>query len=281
MTSRGGNGFRLLVDVGAARLRMFGVRDRRELEQLRRGGFVAFEKRAGTNIVAVINRPGFEAWIAHRFPAGIEAAAAGDGAGVEDRRIRGVRVRRDSKAYTGTGMQALLIRLASGVPGAWHAVATFVDDLAPPVRAPWPEDEPVVALAENRTFFHRADLGTLGADAMVAYEGRMSDRVLRWCEAQAGARLLLCPDYDYVGLDEYRRVKAALGERVSLFVPGDFEGLIQRYGKRPLVESQGRLAASVGAFVAGSPTDSALARVFQTIVATSMGLEQEALLISG
>ena len=271
-------GFRTLLDAGVAPMRLFGVRQRKHLEQLVAGGFVEVRRSGGGQAVSVLNRPGLEAWLSHHFPAGLDAGSA-DGEATDDRRTRGVRVYRDSKAFAGTGLHSLQIRLAGEGSAPWDAVAVFLDDGAAPCRVAWPMSAPVVGLAENRTFFQRADLSALRVDALVAYDGRLSDRLLRWCSAQSGCTFVLMPDYDYVGLDDYRRASDVLGPAVSLFVPAVLEDLMGRFGKRDLVAIQGQLADAVALFVASRPADAALQRVHRAIRSLALGLEQEALLI--
>jgi hypothetical protein len=273
------NGYQLLLDHGTAPSSRFTATQRRELERLKAVGVVETQRRAGGVAVVVRNREAFVGWIRNQFPAGLAEAARSAPVQGEDRRTHGVRVLRDSKTIAGTGLQALTIRLAAAMPDGWDAVAVLIDDTIAPVRAPWANDAPVIALAENRTFFHRIDLAALGADAVVACEGRISSRLLRWCDAQHGARFLHCPDYDYVGLDEYRRALAALGDRVALHVPPRFVELLHRHGKRQLITSQAALSGTVRSFVATRHDDDALQRVFAAIRDTVSGLEQEALLL--
>jgi hypothetical protein len=108
--------------------------------------------------------------------------------------------------------------------------------------------------------------------------GRISRRVLNWLARQSapGFRLVHFPDYDPVGLNEFVRLRAALGERVRLHIPEDLAELFSRFGNVDLL----RREASQALLPKLRTSELMEVRaVLELIERHNAGLEQEALLI--
>jgi hypothetical protein len=108
-------------------------------------------------------------------------------------------------------------------------------------------------------------------------QGRASQRLVDWLSnlTAPGFSLVHLPDYDPIGLAEFERLYACLGERVSLYLPPKLDVLFTRYSNRKLLQKaktrtiMGRLRGSRLADVQ---------RVLKLIDSHNAGLEQEALL---
>lgn len=133
----------------------------------------------------------------------------------------------------------------------------------------------VAVTVENEDVFYRAEELFPAADLAVYTAGRMSARLLDWLARQDLQRLIHAGDYDPVGVAEYLRLRAALGERVALHLPDDLEALFQRYSEPAILRRTGnqRALAAIGA-----SEDAAARQVLALIRRYGAGLEQEVLL---
>jgi hypothetical protein len=137
----------------------------------------------------------------------------------------------------------------------------------------------ICALVENPALFtHFEKLDQPIAAAFLA-RGRVSDRLLNWLAHQnfkQGA-LVHFPDYDPVGLSEFTRIKARLGEAARLHKPADLRERFRRFSNRALLdpprscEMLGRLRNS---------NDPDVIELVALIDEFGAGLEQEALLLN-
>jgi hypothetical protein len=99
--------------------------------------------------------------------------------------------------------------------------------------------------------------------------------MLQWLSrtAQPGNPVIVCPDYDPVGVSEFMRLRRQCGEAARLHVPEEIDDLFSRYGKRDLYrKSTGVLDKLRG----GLPP--AAKEIAHLIEETGTGLEQEALI---
>ena len=133
-----------------------------------------------------------------------------------------------------------------------------------------------LALIENLEVFLYAERLLMDADLALYTGGRLSQRVLAWLAGSglADCSYLHCGDYDPVGLDEYLRLKRAVGKRARLHVPDDLATLIATYGRPELL----RDSTSVCRRLRGV-SDPALQDVLRLLDETGCGLEQEVLLL--
>lgn len=67
--------------------------------------------------------------------------------------------------------------------------------------------------------------------AVLYYQGQVSDRLVEWlCGTKRSPRILFFPDYDGVGLENYARLRIALGETIELWLMPDWRRKLERYG---------------------------------------------------
>ncbi len=154
---------------------------------------------------------------------------------------------------------------ASGVASAllseeytWHFSGTF-------------------AIVENFEVFLHVDELLPALDAALYAAGRLSTRVIDWLTTLDDAQILHMGDYDPVGLDEYLRLRQALGPRVTLHIPtdlDDFEDRVRRYGRPDLLQTSADLLATVR-----RRADPAVNQVLEILDRHGKALEQGALLI--
>ena len=112
--------------------------------------------------------------------------------------------------------------------------------------------------------------------------GRISDRLIA-CLARSrrdSEKLLHVPDYDPVGLSDYLRLRCVLGDRVTLFVPSDLDQRFARFGNRDLITQKQRNRDLLEQLATKEWPCATSARVFQLILETGCGLEQECLLLT-
>ncbi len=67
--------------------------------------------------------------------------------------------------------------------------------------------------------------------SVLYYQGQVSDRLVEWlCRQKRSPRILFFPDYDGVGLENYARLRKALGEDIELWLMPDWKRKLERYG---------------------------------------------------
>lgn len=94
--------------------------------------------------------------------------------------------------------------------------------------------------------------------------------------AMKRAGLVYCGDYDPVGVDEYRELKKAVGDRMRIYVPDNLEGLLQRYGNRKLIQNSPDVLSMLR-----HSSDPTVRDLVDMMDRHGKGLEQEALLALG
>lgn len=243
---------------------------------------VAEERSGGGRRLVVREASAFQAFFKSRFP---------DNATTDETpaRIRGVASFRDSKALAGDTPDIVLLRAWSdtalscgGVPvlaaGATKAHGLFSFVLTPgsayELRAPCVlVENPAMLLAFER-------LGLTSTIPIALYAGgRVSGRVLRWLAgvSDPGFRLTHFPDYDPVGLSEFVRVRAVLGDRATLHLPSDLAEVFSRFANKDLLRREASQALLPALRTNRSPD---VRTVLDLIELHNAGLEQEALLIT-
>jgi len=161
-------------------------------------------------------------------------------------RIAGVARFRDSKALANDAAEIVCVR-------AWRAGALFRGDECVDVAAATREhgvfalslekESPYslrgpCALVESPIVFACIERLHLPSGLAIYGHGRISNRLLAWL-AQSSApdfSLLHLPDYDPTGLNEFTRLRAKLGENVTLHLPDDLPARFARFSKRSLLE---------------------------------------------
>jgi hypothetical protein len=227
----------------------------------------------------VRNPEAVAAWVRDRFPS--------DASDARPARVASLAQFRNTKALPSDGAPVVQVRCwnelallrdghsvgaASGT--AAHGVFTFVLEVESAYKI-----ATHCAVIENPAVFGRfEDLGLVERMPLALYAGgRMPRRILSWLEQQNAAefRVTHFPDYDPVGLSEYARVRAILGDRANLHVPADLEQRFRKFARRELLGN--RTSQSLLAKLRSSalPEVQAVVRLIDTCNA---GLEQEALL---
>jgi len=134
-----------------------------------------------------------------------------------------------------------------------------------------------VAIVENLECFLHFEKMSVPADIALYAAGRLSDLALKWLGSPelAQCRFTHCGDYDPVGLDEFLRLKTAVGDRARLHIPDNLRDRIAKYGRPTLLRDSEAVLRRLRA-----ATDPAVRSVVKALDETGCGLEQEALLIS-
>jgi len=237
-------------------------------------------KRSGAGRQLFVNDAGaLSEFCDQRFP---EAALPQDA----EARIAGVGRFRDSKALPNTGIDIISMRVwrdEALLKGSQYAGAAAATEAHGVFSFRLTKDNQYrlngqCMLVENPAVFAAAERLPVSVDAVIYGYGRISRRVLEWIARTAGPNfsLLHLPDYDPVGLSEFERLHAGLGERVALHLPPDLDVRFERFSNKELlrkINSQTMLARLRRSELP------AIRRVVELIDRHNAGLEQEALLI--
>ncbi|PAW88552.1 MAG: hypothetical protein B9S33_04575 [Pedosphaera sp. Tous-C6FEB] len=246
-------------------------------------GGVVVDERAGAGRCLVVRDPeAFAEFCRRLFPDLPTAPSVSS-------RVSGIAHFRDSKTYASDTPTVLTLRAWSDtalwrsgqpVPAAQataaHGVFSFA--LAPggqyELRAP-------CALVENPAMLLAFEqLGVTSAVPIALYAGgRVSERVLNWLahSSAPGFRLVHFPDYDPVGMSEFVRVRAALGDRATLHLPAGLGEVFSRFANPDLLRREASQALLPA--LRNNPLPEVRA-VLDLIEGHNAGLEQEALLIA-
>ena len=94
----------------------------------------------------------------------------------------------------------------------------------------------VLWLIENQALFDRTDwLPADTATTLLYYGGQLDGRLINWLAQRPRARrVMLFPDYDGVGLDNFARLYARLGDACECWLMPDWSDKLARYGSRQL-----------------------------------------------
>lgn len=249
------------------------------LAPLLAGGILAWERSGAGRRLAVADPAALEVFYHEQFPE-VEIPPGAPG------RLAGVGRFRDSKAFAGAGAEIVALK-------AWREEALWRDGRTAGAAAATAahgvfafllrEGGGHVAgggwmLIENPAVFVHAERLRAGADAALYGHGRISGRLLDWLArpARPDFQLLHLPDYDPAGLSEFARLRARLGNRVSLFLPPDLETRFQQFANPGLLKKPNTQAMLARLRRAETP---GLRRVVELIDRHNAGLEQEALLL--
>lgn len=133
---------------------------------------------------------------------------------------------------------------------------------------------------ENQAVFD--DLSWLPSSAtnlcIVYYAGNLSDKVVKWLAARPRAtRVVLFPDYDGVGLENFCRLYDALPNKPDLFIMPGSEELVANYGNAEVWQNSLAKVEARRDHPALCAT-SAVASLVQTLFHRGKALEQEVIL---
>jgi hypothetical protein len=134
-----------------------------------------------------------------------------------------------------------------------------------------------IAIVENLECFLHFEKMTVAADVALYASGRLSELVLQWLGSPELSRcqFIHCGDYDPVGLDEFLRLKATVGDRARLHVPANLRDLVAKYGRPDLLRDSEAVLRRLRAV-----TDPDVRSVVASLDEAGCGVEQEALLLT-
>ena len=91
-------------------------------------------------------------------------------------------------------------------------------------------------LVENQALFDRTDWLPVGTQAtLLYYGGQLDGRLLAWLgQCPRASRVVLFPDYDGVGLANFARLFAQLGDTCECWLMPDWQSKLARYGSQRL-----------------------------------------------
>ena len=133
------------------------------------------------------------------------------------------------------------------------------------------------AVVENPELFWQAGPRCGIDQPLVLFkDGRASSRMLDWMRQCTQAHFVLHVDFDPVGLDEYRRIREAVGERASLYQPANLGELFAQFGNRKILTKNSNVALLTSL---RTQTDRYIQAVIALVDQHACVLEQEALLL--
>lgn len=99
----------------------------------------------------------------------------------------------------------------------------------------WQSGQPLW-LVENQALFDRTDWLPVGTQAtLLYYGGQLDGRLLAWLgQRPRASRVVLFPDYDGVGLANFARLFAQLGDACECWLMPDWQSKLARYGSQRL-----------------------------------------------
>lgn len=127
-----------------------------------------------------------------------------------------------------------------GKRGTELALGTFTRDFGAAALRIEPDDgwrtEQALWLVENQALFDRTDWLPEGLSAtLLYYGGQLDGRLLSWLAQQPRAsRVVFFPDYDGVGLANFARLYAMLGDACECWLMPQWESKLARYGSSQL-----------------------------------------------
>ena len=128
-------------------------------------------------------------------------------------------------------------------------------------------------LVENQALFDRTDWLPAGTQAtLLYYGGQLDGRLLAWlAQRPRASRVVLFPDYDGVGLANFARLYAQLGEACECWLMPDWQSKLARYGSPRLWQDTFREFTS-----AAPKLPDYLAALSEQMRQSGLALEQEA-----
>lgn len=137
----------------------------------------------------------------------------------------------------------------------------------------------VLWLVENQALFDRLDWLPDEPNTSVAYySGNLRNGFLEWLAAKPrAATIWFFPDYDGVGLMNYARIKACLGNKVHFWFMPEWETKLTRLGNDSLWKDTFRDFQAAQARLANLQIERELLKLMQSMQIHGLALEQEAI----
>jgi len=270
---------RRMMDAGAVPRSQFSARSLKALQSLFDAGVLTQTRSGGGLVIQVCDLQTLTTFYRGRYPSEMNPVEGPP-------RARAVGMLRNAKRVGRTSMEPVLLR-------AMQPVVCTRDGVQCDLRAEtiqtgaaclfleegrfW-EVVAHVAVVENlECFLHFEKMG-VPADIALYAAGRLSDLALGWIGSPelAQCRFTHCGDYDPVGLDEFLRLKAVVGDRARLHIPVNLRDLVGKYGRAELLRDSKAVLMRLRAV-----TDPDVHSIVKALDETGFGLEQEALLLTG
>lgn len=127
-----------------------------------------------------------------------------------------------------------------GERGTALTLSAFTRDFGAAALRIEPDDawhtEDALWLVENQALFDRTDWLPTGTSAtLLYYGGQLDGRLLTWmAQRPRASRVVLFPDYDGVGLANFARLYAMLGDSCECWLMPHWENKLARYGSSQL-----------------------------------------------
>jgi len=268
---------RRMIEEGQLPRSKLSARSWKDLTPLFDAGVLS-QARSGCGLVIEVRAPeALGAFFRKRYPS--------DGTAIDGPpRARAVGMLRNAKRAGRTRMEPVLIRAMDGVMCTRDNVrcdlraATLQTGAACVVLESgrfWSMATDVAVVENLECFLHFEEMRVPAGVALYA-SGRLSDLVLQWFASQelSQCRFVHCGDYDPVGLDEYLRLKAIVGDRARLHIPSDIRNLVATFGRPELLSDSPAVLSRLRRVAYPE-----VRTVVEALDETGCGLEQEVLLL--
>ncbi|XOZ33163.1 hypothetical protein ACMDCT_13230 [Halomonadaceae bacterium KBTZ08] len=262
---------------------------RRALEQFSRETGCVHWRRSGRGwLYEVSNRAVFERHLESLQP---DSEASLDP--TLNTRARNIATHRDSKASAPQHGHYYLLLKACNEGCIWGNDAGSQLELSESTRAyglgalqvqpsdSWRSAQPLW-LVENQALFDDLSWMPPSVGGSVAYyAGNLANTLLNWLALRPRApEIILFPDYDGVGLDNYRRLKEAVGEQARFWLMPDWQRLLTRYGNRAIWRQNVQSFECAREALATLAPDDPVHELIEVLAHHGMMLEQEAVPLS-
>ena len=269
---------RKLQAEGQVARSQFSARSLKELRSLFDAGVLIQERSGGGLVVALKEPESLQAFYLSRFP------SAGKLIGGSPR-AAAVGMLRSAKRTRRTDMDPVLLRAMNPVVCSRAGVECDLQAVTNQTGAAclilesgrfWTMAASIAIVENLECFLHFEKMG-VAADVALYAAGRLSDLALTWLRSPelSQSRFTHCGDYDPVGLDEFLRLKAAVGDRAGLHVPVNLKQLVVKYGRAELLHDSIPILKRLR-----DASDESVRKVVDILQTTGCGMEQEALLLA-
>ncbi len=116
--------------------------------------------------------------------------------------------------------------------------------------------------------------------SVLYYQGQLSERLMQWlCGKKRSPRILIFPDYDGVGLENYARLRKALGDSIELWLMPDWKRKLERYGNSEVWRNNLKYVASAEESLNLDQEPDEVLELIEALKLSGKALEQEAVFL--
>jgi len=116
--------------------------------------------------------------------------------------------------------------------------------------------------------------------SVLYYQGQVSERLVEWLLGKKRSpRILIFPDYDGVGLENYARLRKALGEDIELWLMPDWKRKLERYGNSEVWRNNLKYVANAEENLNLRQEPEEVLELIQALKLSGKALEQEAVFL--